>query len=723
MPSLPVSEIASPSAPEFHTAHLGSCSCTQSYGVRTSSIEKFSGESLPYRRFEIRRKQPSKRVGCGQANFFTGVSSDHGEKGSCTLKRDALHRHPKNFVKKVVSCNGSSSFGSGPDRGGNLFHGFGRKWQNTPGIYQRASFARSSHSTDMGYADTQMYQAGMCDHTRLESYERALFLETTMYIPQPEALDPFSQLLYNHAMGKNLQWWRFLSYCRAQVHNTLVYRIPRMKYSLVGKDYRRVFLPSGLGAGALTVPAFSIPMKQDPFSTTLDHINNVAAEFFGWFEQMGGRYGTSLLSLLVLGYWIQGFRCFPWMAMSFYLKDGLQVDPATLQFWQSTVNLPMVAKPIYGIVSDVIYIGGDRRMPYLMLAGALQVLSWSTVALHSGIRSSVGPLMGVLLVSNVGAAIAEVVNDALVAESVQKERGRSKGELQSFVWLALAIGGVMGNLTGGLVLSRLSSTTMFTVFTILVAGQLVVTSIVKEKSFNFKVLRPLKSSKSLSSTSALKVLKLQAVKLVDLVSRPEIARPLAWFAASYAVIPALGGSLFFYQTQYLNIHPTFLGLAKVMGQMGLLAGSLIYNRYLKKTSPRQVLMAVQVLLSVCMLADILLVSRLNIKLGIPDHLYVLGASAFVEAIAQFKVLPFSVLLTQLCPAGSEGSLLAFFMSCHCLASILSGYMGTILASFLHLSADSFVGLPLGILIQSVAALIPLFWISCIPSNARKTAVI
>lgn len=331
--------------------------------------------------------------------------------------------------------------------------------------------------------------------------------------------------------------------------------------------------------------------------------------------------------------------------------------------------------------------------------------------------------MGVLLVSNVGAAIAEVVNEALVVESVQKERGRTKGELQSFVWLALAMGGVMGNLSGGLALSRLSSTAMFAVFATVAAGQLVVSSIVKEKSFNFKVLKPLKSNKSLSSTSALKVLKLQAVKLMDLVSMPEIARPLAWFAASYAVIPTLGGSLFFYQTQYLKIHPTFLGLAKVMGQMGLLAGSLIYNRYLKKSSPRRVIMAVQILLSICMLSDIFLVSRLNIKVGIPDQLYVLGASAFVEAIAQFKVLPFSVLLTQLCPAGSEGSLLAFFMSCHCLASILSGYMGSLLASFVHLSADSFAGLPLGILIQSLAALIPLVWTSCIPSSANKVATI
>lgn len=681
---LPASEFSSSYVGEtgisgFRSSQLDSCRSVQGNGANISSFEKFSGENLSYLRPRV----------------------FHGYK-------------PRKPARQVIS---SDSLGC-PDRGDNLPCSYVSKVQGMQTSGQRGRrLICFSHSTDMGYSGTQMYLPSLED-----SYEKSLFLASpseAYFAPHPEVLDPFSQLVYQHAMGRNLHWWRFLSYCRAQLNNTF---FSRRRYTLVGKDYTKVVLPTRFATGVLSLPAISVPLKQDPVSPTLDRLNSAASQFLGWFAQMGDRYGSSLLCLLVLGYSVQGFRCFPWMAMSFYLKDGLQVDPATLQFWQSTVNLPMVAKPVYGIISDVIYIGGERRMPYLMFAGALQVLSWSMVALHSGVRSSIAPLMGVLLVSNMGAAIAEVVNDALVAESAQKETGRTKGELQSFVWLALAIGGVVGNLTGGLALSRLSSTTMFGVFATLAAGHLVVSSIVKEKSFNFKVQRPLMSKDSTSSTSAFKVLRLQVGKLVDLVSMPEIAMPLAWFAASYALIPAMGGSLFFFQTQHLKINPTFLGLAKVMGQMGLLAGSLLYNRYWKRSSPRKMLMIVQILLSGCMLTDILLVSRINMKLGIPDQLFVLGASAFVEAIGQFKVLPFSVLLTQLCPAGSEGSLLAFFMSCHCLASILSGYMGTIVASFLHLSASNFSGLPLGILIQSMAALLPLFWISCIPDGANKVAM-
>lgn len=525
------------------------------------------------------------------------------------------------------------------------------------------------------------------------------------YVEEEELLG--SDRAYVHVVRRTRRkkqlWKSLFRSLKAKLNGVLT---DEKQYTLVSKNFTKVFVPSRRRKSSpVSVPFFS-------------QIRRSKAEMSAWFHHMGGNYGTPLLLSLVVGYWIQGFRSFPWLAVFYHLKDGLQVDPGTLQFIQCTTNLPMVAKPIYGIISDAVYIGGARRMPYLMIAGALQMSSWGIAALHSGARSSIGGMIGVLAVSNIGAAIAEVVNDALVAESGQKERGRSKGELQSFMWLALACGGVLGNLTGGFALSKLSANSMFAVFTTLVAVQLVACALVKEQSFGFKVTRQEKIPEE-EKVSIAEIVSKQAKKLFALVSRPEVFLPLVWFASSYAVIPAMGGSLFFFQTQYLKINPASLGLAKVVGQVGLFVASLLYNRYLKKAPPRKILMWTQILLSFCMLSDLLLVLRLNIRVGVPDRVFVLGASAFVEAIGQFKILPVMVLLTQLCPAGSEASLLAFSMSCHCLASIVSGYLGVGLASALHLSAISFTGLPLGLILQSVFALTPLLWLSFIPGECKK----
>eukprot|EP00246_Nothoceros_aenigmaticus_P004361 TRINITY_DN15875_c0_g1_i1.p1 TRINITY_DN15875_c0_g1~~TRINITY_DN15875_c0_g1_i1.p1 ORF type:complete len:983 (+),score=127.90 TRINITY_DN15875_c0_g1_i1:847-3795(+) len=544
--------------------------------------------------------------------------------------------------------------------------------------------------------------------------------------------------------------------------------------------------------------------------------------FLSWFSRMSRTYGTSFMGLIVVGYWIQGFRSFPWLAVSFLFKDGLQVDPATMQFIFSSASLPMVAKPIYGIMSDALYIRGCHRVPYLAVAAFLQALSWGFIVLNPGSTASLGVLTALLTMSNMGAAIAEVMNDALVAEAGKKDPN-STGELQSLAWIALATGGVLGSLSGGLALRRIDCHTMFSIFLLMVSAQLIVCLTVNERSFGlgstrrddgawgvasretegvlsflkvkaFGFLRNLQRKKtvtlvqidsaqastrlvedgqanlyressdirdaatrdvqapnlevvsfemrskvqggdhmdganvegqftvskvtSVDRPSPVDMMRQQVSMLMELLRKPEISRPLLWFVASYAMIPALGSSLFFFQTQELHIDPAFLGLQKVVGQLGLMAGSVMFNRYLKQLPLRKVVACVQCLLCFCMLSDFLLVTRINMLLGIRDELFVLGVSAFVEAVAQFKVLPFMVLLAKLCPAGSEGSLLAFFMSAHCLANTISAYLGVALASYLQISSNSFTYLPLGIFLQAMAALVPVTLISLIPEDPR-----
>lgn len=84
------------------------------------------------------------------------------------------------------------------------------------------------------------------------------------------------------------------------------------------------------------------------------------------FEQVGGK-GISVLC--GLGYWVQGSRCFPWLALNFHMVHSLALQPSTLQLVQYSCSLPMVAKPFYGVLSDVLYIGSGRRVPYIAIGG------------------------------------------------------------------------------------------------------------------------------------------------------------------------------------------------------------------------------------------------------------------------------------------------------------------------------------------------------------------
>ncbi|XP_045804444.1 probable folate-biopterin transporter 7 [Trifolium pratense] len=415
--------------------------------------------------------------------------------------------------------------------------------------------------------------------------------------------------------------------------------------------------------------------------------------------------------VLGLGYWVQGFRCFPWLVVSFFLKDGLNVNPSTLQILQSSANLPMVGKPLYGLVSDSVYISGQHRVPYIAFGAFLQALSWLAIAISPS-SISIFTISIYLLLSNLGASITEVANDAIVAEmgkqppsTKKSQQPSSSGNLQSFVWIASSIGGVLGNLLGGIFIGRLSPQSMFLFFSLLVALQFFITISVREKSLGLPKNPSVGIKKQLSELSAA-------------LQKPEITYSISWFALSYAIIPLLNGTMFFYQTQYLKIDSSILGISKVFGQATMLLWGVIYNRYLKSVSPRKLISTIQATIAFLMISDFLFVRGFYRQIGVPDTLYVVIFSGFLEVLFFFKFLPFTVLLAQLCPQGCEGSIMAFLMSAVALAFIVSGYLGVALASYIKITGSDFSGFPFGLMIQAACTLLPIFWSSCIPDYVK-----
>ncbi|PWA51258.1 major facilitator superfamily protein [Artemisia annua] len=203
-----------------------------------------------------------------------------------------------------------------------------------------------------------------------------------------------------------------------------------------------------------------------------------------------------LLNLCGFGYWVQGFRCFPWLALNFHMANNMNMNPSTLQLVQNFGNLPMVAKPLYGILSDALYIGGAHRLPYIAIGVLLQILSWGSMA-SIPVASEVLPiLMACVLFSNLGAGITEVSKDALVAEYGQKNKING---LQSYAFMALAAGGVLGNCLGGFFLLKTRQPKfMFLIFASLLSLQLVLSLTTKEESLGLP--HALKYHESVSSS-------------------------------------------------------------------------------------------------------------------------------------------------------------------------------------------------------------------------------
>ncbi|XP_027064191.1 probable folate-biopterin transporter 4 [Coffea arabica] len=482
----------------------------------------------------------------------------------------------------------------------------------------------------------------------------------------------------------------------------------------------------------------------------------------GWINQLRIAFGASFLWLVCLIYFTQGFRSFVWTAVSYQLKDNLKLSPSASQFVSSIAIFPWSIKPLYGILSDCIPIRGRKRIPYLILATLLALGPWLMLGVSASLRSSRVHLMILLTVQNLGSAMADVVIDAMIAEAVRLERASFAGDLQSVSWMAMALGGICGSLLGGYALENLQIDKIFLLFSVLPTIQLFSCGLVKENSFlpepstsnglqtrsqrvldqdkfsnmsktitlrrkkghkNTKKEAPVESEFEISGKDVslasqwLRSLKMACSALFKAFRQPMILRPMAWFFLANVTVPNFSTIMFYYQSEVLNLEASFLGTARVVGWLGLMLGTFIYNRYLKKMNLRRILMWAHVGLALSSLLDVALVSRSNTSLGISDKVMVLGGSVLADGINQFKFMPFLIMSGQLCPPGIEGTLFALFMSINNLGSTVGSIVGAGLASLLDISSGSFDNLALGITIQVLCTFIPILLLFLIPKEA------
>ncbi|RYR72658.1 hypothetical protein Ahy_A02g006886 [Arachis hypogaea] len=60
-------------------------------------------------------------------------------------------------------------------------------------------------------------------------------------------------------------------------------------------------------------------------------------------------------------------------------KDGLNVDPSKLQILLDSADLPIVGKPLYGLVSDLIHISDQHQVSHTTFGGFLDFVQASSM--------------------------------------------------------------------------------------------------------------------------------------------------------------------------------------------------------------------------------------------------------------------------------------------------------------------------------------------------------
>jgi hypothetical protein len=221
----------------------------------------------------------------------------------------------------------------------------------------------------------------------------------------------------------------------------------------------------------------------------------------------------------------------------------------------------------------------------------------------------------------------------------------------------------------------------------------------------------------------------------SLVLRPITAKVNAFFLLQTSLGFSIQGALFYFYTDTVDQYPEgphfsvefFTSAIGGVGSVCSLIGIFSYNRYMKNWPYRRLIYITNVILSVFSLGDVIVLSRLNVQWGLPDHAFVLGAAALQTIIQQWMWMPGIVILAQLCPKGMEATMYALLAGCHNLGNTIAASCGALVLHLLGCEpsgqkgeSKEFANLWLAALLSAFLPLLTLCLVPMLIPDARQT---
>ncbi|CAJ1986716.1 folate/biopterin transporter / FT5 [Leishmania donovani] len=123
-------------------------------------------------------------------------------------------------------------------------------------------------------------------------------------------------------------------------------------------------------------------------------------------------------------------------------------------------------------------------------------------------------------------------------------------------------------------------------------------------------------------------------------------------------------------------------VAAVIGNIGGLIGVTAFNYIFSKHSYRLTFCITTVVQIIASVFDIIMVKRWNVYIGIPDHaMYICGDAVVYQVCYMLAWMPMIVLLSRLCPRGSESVVYALMAGFSNLGQTTSSSLGAIIMEY------------------------------------------
>lgn len=443
------------------------------------------------------------------------------------------------------------------------------------------------------------------------------------------------------------------------------------------------------------------------------------------YNEFGGRFLAMVISIEHIASGVVGtllWQTTPYLWRSYHVPA--QQAAAFLNF----AYLPWVSKPVIALLSDVLPVAGYNKSPYMKLSAVLGLASLLVLGFSSPETLPVKAAACCVLLVQYFLATNDIMMEATASKFI-REKPEIGPDLLTFFYAGCQLLSLFAALGSGFLLDELSPQRISLVVAVMAiiamiplflgflgekrqtAEEISVTRQKFGNQWEITMLAVVISAGNLISAT-LALISLNpvvnaasqcTVAVVVLLSfsltlSPPLAKFTAFTLLQTSLSPPLGSAPYYFVTDTEEQFPggphfTKFFFNSVMGAAGILCsilGLLVYRRFSKGIPYNMVLLGANVASALLHMADAVMFSRLNLRLGIPDRVFALGYAVLSQVIYQWQWVPQAALISQFCPKGMEATVYALAVGCHNTGYSVANALGALV---LHLFDCNPRGLP------------------------------
>jgi len=443
---------------------------------------------------------------------------------------------------------------------------------------------------------------------------------------------------------------------------------------------------------------------------------------FRWIDSLGAYYGYRFLWMLFCSQCLLKGFCIAYVSSAAdFVFRSYHVSGPTLQVYKAVSALPWCFKPVMGVLSDNFPIFGYKKRFYILIVSALGTIGFCTMGLAHNMKLTY--VVAAMTLISLQISTCDLLTEAKYAEKLREKPDRGP-ELMSLLHGGMTFTALCAHSTIGLVIQHLGPRAPYAIcipLSLCIVGP-TLANFLQEEPYSFSGEERRTSLKKnrelivvavfigfccvvlayagmeLNVTEKFHLSASIAVMLVSILyffMRPEISCVVMFFFIRQVMHPSISGATFYFFTDSKEQYPqgphfsaffytTVMGLA---GGICTMLGIAAYARWGKNFRYVKLMVCCNIIFFCAGLLQLLVYTRYNLVLGIPDRIFMLGETLIHNCVGQWLWIPGTVLLSQCCPKNLEATMYALLAGTINLGETLASYNGAYMLHNYHISPD------------------------------------